>query len=73
MGATAFFTQTLEALFNLQDSEDLRVNSETAITAPLSRQIALKASYVVRFDNQPEPGFEDTDRILTTGVQIVFD
>ena len=49
------------------------MNSETAITAPISRQIALKAAYVVRFDNQPEPGFLDTDRIFTTGVQIVFE
>ena len=72
-GTKAFFTQGLEVVLNMQDSEDLRVNSETAFTAPLSRQVALKASYVVRFDNQPEPGFNDTDRIFTTGVQIVFD
>lgn len=71
-GAAAFFTQLLEALLNMEDTEDLRVNSETALTAPLSRQIALKVSYVVRYDRQPEPGFEDTDRIFTTGVQIVF-
>ena len=72
-GAAAFFTQILEALLNMEDTEDLRVNSETALTAPISRQIALKASYVIRYDRQPEPGFEDTDRIFTTGVQIVFD
>lgn len=73
LGEKAFFTQLLEGLFNLKDSEDLRVNSETAFTAPISQQIALKASYIVRYDRLPEPGFEDTDRIFTTGVQIVFD
>jgi putative salt-induced outer membrane protein len=73
LGAAAFFTQILEGILNLEDSEDVRVNSETAITAPISRQVAFKASYIVRFDNQPEPGFEDTDRIFTTAVQIVFD
>lgn len=72
-GAAAFFTQTLEWLANLEDSADQRVNSETAFTAPISRQISLKAAYLLRFDKQPEPGFEDTDRIFTTGVQIVFD
>ncbi len=72
-GAAAFLTQILESIVSLEDSEDLRVNSETALTAPISRQIALKASYIVRYDRQPEPGFEDTDRIFTTGVQIVFD
>lgn len=73
LGAAAFFTQTLEWLANLQDADDQRLNSETALTAPLSRQVALKAAYVVRYDHQPEPGFQDTDRILTTGVQIVFE
>jgi len=30
------------------------------------------ASYVIRFDNQPEPTFKKTDRILTTGVQVAL-
>jgi putative salt-induced outer membrane protein YdiY len=72
-GATAFFTQTLEWLANLEDAADQRLNAETALTAPLSRRVALKAAYAVRFDHQPEPGFEDTDRVLTTGLQIVFE
>jgi putative salt-induced outer membrane protein YdiY len=71
-GAAAHFIQTIEWLANLDDSRDQRVNSETAVTAPLSRQVALKAAYVIRYDRQPEPGFETTDRTLTTGVQIVF-
>jgi putative salt-induced outer membrane protein len=72
LGATAFVTEHAEWSANLQDSEDQRLSSETALVAPISRRIALKASYVIRFDNQPEPGFKDTDRVLTTGVQIVF-
>jgi putative salt-induced outer membrane protein YdiY len=72
LGTAAFLSQHLEWIANLQDGEDQRVNSETAITAPISKQIALKAAYVVRYDKQPEPGFETTDRIFTTGVQIVF-
>jgi len=72
IGATAFWTETLEWVANLKTSGDQRVNSEAALTAPLSRQVALRLSYVMRFDNQPEPGFKKTDRILTTGVQIAF-
>ena len=68
----AFFTETLEWIANLKTSDDQRINSETALTAPLSRQVALRASYLIRFDNQPEPGFKKTDRILTTGVQIAL-
>jgi putative salt-induced outer membrane protein YdiY len=71
-GASTAFTQTLELITNLEDTDDQRVNSETALTAPISRQIALKAAYVLRFDNQPEPTKKDTDRVFTTGLQIVF-
>jgi putative salt-induced outer membrane protein len=68
----SFLSETLEWVANLKTSDDQRVNSETGLTAPLSRQIGLRVSYLIRFDNQPEPGFKKTDRILTTGVQVAF-
>ena len=68
----AFFEQTLESLTNLNDSQDERINSETVLVAPISKRIALKASYVVRFDNRPEPTFKKTDRLFSTGLQVVF-
>ena len=70
--SAASFTQSLELIANLKTSEDYRLNSETALTAPLSKKIGLRVSYVIRFDNQPEPTFKKTDRILTTGVQVAF-
>jgi putative salt-induced outer membrane protein len=69
---TAYFQQNLEAIPNLKDQEDLRVVSETALIAPISARIGMKISYIVRFDNVPEPGFQSTDRILTSGLQITF-
>lgn len=71
-GESATFTQFLEWIASVEDSKDQRVNSETALTAPISKKISLKAAYVIRFDNQPEPGKTDTDRTFTTGLQIVF-
>jgi putative salt-induced outer membrane protein len=68
----SFVTEALEWVANLKTSADQRINSETALTAPLSRQIGLRVAYLIRFDNQPEPGFKKTDRILTTGVQVAF-
>lgn len=68
----AYFQQTAEILPNLKESADYRVNTETALVAPLSKSIAFKASYVIKFDNDPEPGFKETDRFLTSGLQIVF-
>lgn len=69
---STIFQQVLELLANLQDSQDQLVNSETSLTAPLSKRIAMKAAYLIRYDNQPEPTFRKTDRVFTTGIQIVF-
>jgi len=70
--AAAYFQQNLEAIPNLKDQDDLRIFSESAVVAPISARIGMKLSYVVRFDNVPEPGFKSTDRIFTTGLQITF-
>jgi putative salt-induced outer membrane protein YdiY len=66
----AFVQQRLEFIPNFDVSDDYRIMSESTLVAPLSGAIALKVSYVVRVDNLPEPGFEKSDRILTTGVQL---
>ena len=68
----AYLQQLGEVLPNLKDSKDVRINSETSLVAPLSSRVALKVGYVVRFDNQPEPGFEKTDRFLTSGLQVAL-
>jgi putative salt-induced outer membrane protein len=70
--ATAYFEQLAEFLPSLENGDDLRINTETALVAPISARIALKASYAIRFDNLPAPGFKKTDRILTSGIQITF-
>ena len=69
---TAYFLQLAEFLPNLDDGNDLRINTESALVAPLSSAIALKLSYAIRFDNLPEPGFEKADRIFTSGIQVTF-
>lgn len=67
---TAYFQQGVEFLPNLETSEDYRVNSESALVAPLSTHVAMKLGYVVRFDNLPETGRNKSDRIFTTGLQF---
>lgn len=57
---------------NLKTTEDWRFNSESSVVASISSNIGLKISYVVRFDNLPQPGFSETDKIFTTGIQITF-
>jgi putative salt-induced outer membrane protein len=68
----AYIQEAAEVLPDLKESKDLRINSETALVAPISKRIAVKLSYTVRFDNLPEPGFKKTDRIFTSGLQIAF-
>lgn len=66
----AWLQQSVEFLPSFEESDDYRILSETSLVAPLSASIALKVSYVVRYDNVPEPGFVKSDRVLTTGVQV---
>jgi putative salt-induced outer membrane protein len=63
---------TVEVLPNLEESDDLRTNAVAELVAPLSQRIAMKLSYVLRYDNLPEPGFQKSDRIFTAGIQVVF-
>ncbi len=72
LGEAASLRQKVEGLANLEDASDFRLTSESALIAPLSRRLALKISYEVRFDNQPEPGFRSTDRLLTSGLQFTL-
>lgn len=69
---TAYFLQSVELLPDLKTSKNLRLNTETGLVAPISSHIGLKLSYIIRFDNLPEPGFKKTDRLLTSGVQITY-
>ncbi len=72
LGEKAEFVQVVEFLPNFKEGDDRRVNSETSLSAPITTGIAMKASYVIRYDGLPQPGFETTDRILTTGIQVTF-
>jgi putative salt-induced outer membrane protein len=78
LAANTYFFQGVEVLPNLDESDDYRINSETSIVAPLSAHVAMKASYVVRFDNLPSLNAAGTaplrksDRILSTGIQVTF-
>ena len=69
---TAFLSESAESLPNVENTKDYRINSETALVAPLAGRLALKITYLVHYDNVPEPGFGKTDRILTSGIQIGF-
>jgi putative salt-induced outer membrane protein len=69
---TTYFQQLGEYLRSLDGGGGYRVNTETAIVAPLSAHIGIKVGYVVRFNSKPPTNFGTTDRLLTTGIQISY-
>ena len=69
---TATFDQVVEFLPDLKDARDLRINSISALVAPISAHFGLKATYTVRYDHEPQPTFKSTDAVFTTGVQVTF-
>jgi putative salt-induced outer membrane protein YdiY len=50
---TTTFDWDLAVLPNLEDTDDLRVNTVLGLTTAISSVFALKVSYTVLFDNQP--------------------
>jgi len=72
IGPKATFSQSVEVLPNFRDAEDIRLNSESAVLAPITKQIGLKLTYVIRYDGLPETGYLTTDRLFTSGVQVTL-
>lgn len=74
----SYFFLGIEYLPNLDVSEDYRINTEASVVVPLSTHVAMKASYIVRFDNLPSLNAAGTtpllksDRIFSTGIQVTF-
>ena len=64
----AGFSQEGEILYNLERSDDTRINSITALSASITTDLALKISYTIKYDESPAPGFEKTDTILSNSI-----
>lgn len=63
---------------NLQATGDLRTSSLTSLVAPPSGKIALRASYLLRYDAEPArqtaPNlcYKKLDTFVTTGIQLTL-
>lgn len=58
---TAEITAEATLYPDLQDSADYRVNARAGLQAALSKRLALKLDYELKYDNRPVPGFGTTD------------
>lgn len=66
------FSQSLEVLFDFDELDNWNVVSETALVSSLTGSLSLKASYVVKYDNEPVPGLKDTDAVLAVALVANF-
>jgi putative salt-induced outer membrane protein len=68
----AYVLQTVEVVPNIETPEDYRVNAVASLISPISKSLAVKLEFQMRYDNLPEPDFQSMDRIFTTGLQLSF-
>ena len=61
-----------EVIPDVTSGGHFRLNSETAMVAPLSEHMSLKVRLATRFNSAPPAGFGTTDRVFTAGVQVSY-
>ena len=67
------FNQTLELLYDFDDSDNYNANSVTALITSLSDTFSIKTSYEIHYDNEPVPdSLEETDTILSVALIVNF-
>ena len=72
MNSRTYFQQIVEFIPNFEVSDDYRLNSETALVAPLSSNFAIKVGYLVRYRGLPPDGVKKTDTVFRTGLQVTY-
>ena len=67
------FSESVEFLYDFDDSDNYNLNSETAMISALSDYLSLKVSYLIKYDNQPVlETLEKTDTILAVTLVANF-
>lgn len=72
LASKAWFALGAQFLPDLSDFGDYLLDANAELAAPLSANIAVKLGYQLRYQSEPAAGFEDTDTIFTSGVQVTF-
>ncbi|AMW06071.1 DUF481 domain-containing protein [Gemmatimonas phototrophica] len=72
----AFVQQTAEYLPNLSDGDSYLVNTETSLVAPISKRIAVKLGYVIRYNSTPPVragiALKSTDTFFSSGLTFSY-
>jgi putative salt-induced outer membrane protein YdiY len=65
LNAVLTFATGVEGLLNVEDTDDLRVNWDSALRSAISGSFQLEAKFTLQLDTQPVPGAEKTDTLTT--------
>jgi putative salt-induced outer membrane protein len=72
----AYVQQNAEYLPNLAEGRSYLVNTETSLVAPLSKRLAVKLGYVVRYNSTPpsreEMVLRNTDTFFSSGLTFTY-
>ncbi len=67
------FAQTVEFLYDFDDTNNYGLNSETGLIAVIDGDFSLKISYRVEYDHQPVPAIlSSTDKVLSMALLADF-
>jgi putative salt-induced outer membrane protein YdiY len=67
------FSQSVEYLHDFDDTDNYKINSETALITALADDFALKTTYEVRYKHRPIPvNLDTTDTLLTVALVVNF-
>ena len=67
------FSQSLEFLYDFEESSNYNINSETALISTLSDYLSLKTSYEINYDHEPVPAtLEKKDTVLSLTLVVNF-
>lgn len=68
----AKFSQSLEYLYDFDESDNYKVNAVSALTVAVTDIFSVKTSYEIRYVNEVPDDIEDTDRVLTVALVANF-
>lgn len=69
---TTKFTQSAEMFLDLEQMDNYRLVSETALITALNSVLSFKTSYIIKYDNAPATSTKHTDTILAASLVANF-
>ena len=55
-----------------EDISNYRITSDTSLSVPMNKTLALKVTFKDRYDNKPEANVEKNDISVITSLEITF-